>query len=42
MFPKTTQNEYRVDGKVVSEWRLVLVRCFWWETPSALALGGSL
>ena len=25
VLPKTPQNEYRVDGKVVSEWKLVLV-----------------
>lgn len=25
VLPKTTKNEYRVEGKVVSEWKLVLV-----------------
>ena len=25
VLPKTPQNKYRVDGKVVSEWKLVLV-----------------
>ena len=25
ILPKTPQNEYRVDGKIVSEWKLVLV-----------------
>lgn len=25
VLPKTPQNEYRVDGKMVSEWKLVLV-----------------
>lgn len=25
VLPKTPQNEYRVDGKIVSEWKLVLV-----------------